>query len=113
VTKLTAGQGQAPWPDQEATNFAYSREGLDETNVSDYVIASEIPVSAAQLENDGIFPTGSASAGAPFNFPNTDVTATFQPGVPESTIVHGGDIGAPGKIKMRTFRGGSSTSKTL
>jgi hypothetical protein len=66
-------------------NFLYSREGLDETNVSGYVIASETPVSAADLENDGISPTGSASAGAPFNFPNTDISATFQPGVPESS----------------------------
>jgi hypothetical protein len=66
-------------------NFLYSREGLDETNVSGYVIASETPVSAADLENDGISPTGSASAGAPFNFPNTDISAAFQPGVPESS----------------------------
>ena len=68
-------------------NFAYSREGLDLTNVSGYVIASETPVSAAQLESDGIVPTGSASASGPFDFPNTNVTATFQPGssVPESS----------------------------
>jgi hypothetical protein len=68
-------------------NFTYSREGLDLTNVSGYVIASETPVSAAQLESDGIVPSGSASASGPFAFPNTDITATFQPGasVPESS----------------------------
>jgi hypothetical protein len=68
-------------------NFVYSREGLDLTNVFGYVIASETPVSAAALEADGVVPTGTASASGPFDFPNTDITATFQPGsaVPEAS----------------------------
>jgi hypothetical protein len=68
-------------------NFVYSREGLDLTNVFGYVIASETPVSASELENDGVVPTGATSASGPFDFPNTDITATFQPGVsaPESS----------------------------
>jgi hypothetical protein len=61
-------------------NFVYSREGLDLTNVFGYVIASETPVSAAALESDGIVPTGTSSASGPFDFPNTDIAATFQPG---------------------------------
>jgi hypothetical protein len=68
-------------------NFAYSREGLDLTNVFGYVIASASPVSAAALEADGIVPTGTASASGPFDFSGTDITATFQPGaaVPEAS----------------------------
>jgi PEP-CTERM motif len=62
-------------------NFAYSREGLDLTNVFGYLISAETPVTAAQLAADGIVPTGTESASGPFNFPNADIAATFEPGV--------------------------------
>jgi len=67
----------------DVLDYAYGREGLDLTNVAGYVISAQTPVTAAQLENDGIIPTGSASAGGLFNFPNTDITATFQTAIPE------------------------------
>jgi PEP-CTERM motif len=57
--------------------------GQDFLNLFGYVVSAETPVTVAQLEVDGIVPTGFASASGQFNFPNTDITSTFQPGVPE------------------------------
>jgi hypothetical protein len=69
----------------DVLNFSYSRTGLDQTNLFGYVISSETPVTVAQLEADGVTPTGFASADGLFEFPNTDITSTFQPGVPEAS----------------------------
>jgi hypothetical protein len=67
----------------DVLNYSYSRTGLDQTNLFGYVISSETPLTVAELEADGVTPTGFASASGPFDFPNTDITSTFQPGVPE------------------------------
>jgi hypothetical protein len=76
-------------PDGRVTdvlNYVYSvagGAGQNFLNLFGYVVSAETPVTVAQLEVDGIVPTGFASASGQFNFPNTDITSTFQPGVPE------------------------------
>jgi hypothetical protein len=70
----------------DVLNYVYSvagGAGSDFLNLFGYVISAETPVTTAQLEADGVGPTGFASASGLFSFPSTDITSTFQPGVPE------------------------------
>jgi hypothetical protein len=70
----------------DVLNYVYSvagGAGSDFLNLFGYVISAETPVTTAQLAADGIVPTGFASASGLFSFPSTDITSTFQPGVPE------------------------------
>jgi hypothetical protein len=70
----------------DVLNYTYSvagGAGSDFLNLFGYVISAEAPVTTAQLAADGIVPTGFASASGLLSFPSTDITSTFQPGVPE------------------------------
>lgn len=69
----------------DVLNYAYSQEARGLLNVVGYVVSAQGPVTAAQLSKDGITPTGSASAGGLYEFPNAGVTATFQTAIPEAT----------------------------
>ena len=78
-------------------------------NLFGYVVSAQTPVTAAQLENDGVTPTGSASAVGLFNFPNTGMTATFQPGVPEPAtwmmlLIGFAGVGFAGRRRAKTQR---------
>jgi hypothetical protein len=78
-----------PRPDgrvSDVLNYVYSvvgGAGSDFLNLLCYVISAETPVTTAQLAARGIVPTGFASASGLFSCPSTDITSTFQPGVPE------------------------------
>ncbi len=69
----------------DVLNYAYSQEGLDLLNVFGYVISAQTPLTVAELQNKGIQSTGSASAGALYDFSNDGVIATFQTAVPEAS----------------------------
>ena len=58
--------------------------GRDFMNISGYLLPLATPVTVADLASQGITATGSVKLPAVYEFPTTDLTATFQPSaVPE------------------------------
>ena len=58
--------------------------GRDFMVISGYVLPLATPVTVADLASEGITPTGSVSLPVLYEFPTTDLTATFQPApIPE------------------------------
>jgi hypothetical protein len=58
--------------------------GRDFMNISGYVLPLATPVTVADLASRGITATGSESLPVLYEFPTTDLTATFQPApIPE------------------------------
>jgi hypothetical protein len=61
--------------------------GRDLMIISGYVLPLATSVTVADLASQGITPTGSVSLPALYEFPTTDLTATFQPSaIPELPI---------------------------
>ena len=65
-------------------SFVTGGAGRDFMDILGYEISYQTPVTIAQLERQGVTPTGFAPEVGLYNFPTTDLAATFQPGpIPE------------------------------